>query len=188
MKNLRLTLAGCLLMSAAIFSCKKDNDEPATCNGGPSVMAATTNTSCGSKDGGLQATGSGGKQPYQYSIDGTNFQPANSFANLAAGEYTITIKDAAGCTGTTSATVGTNAGNISYEATVKNIIATNCAISGCHVEGTGRPNFTDFEVIKDKAALIKIRTGNKSMPIGRSLTDEQIAQIACWVDAGAPRN
>ncbi len=190
MKKLRLTLAGCLLMSAIIFSCEENTNEPATdCNtSGPSVTAIATEASCGGKDGSLEASGTGGKQPYQYSINGTSFQPATAFANLAAGEYTITIKDAAGCTSTATASIGTQSGGISYEATVKNIIATNCAISGCHVAGTGRPDFTDFNVIKARASAIKTRTGNKTMPIGRTLTDEQIAQIACWVDAGAPSN
>ena len=53
--------------------------------------------------GSIQAINvSGGTPPYQYSIDGTNFQSSNIFTGLSSGSYTITIKDANGCTFTTN--------------------------------------------------------------------------------------
>ncbi len=39
----------------------------------------------------------GGNGPYQYSIDGENFDPSNVFFGLEAGEYTITIQDQEEC-------------------------------------------------------------------------------------------
>lgn len=50
-----------------------------------------------------QATGTvlvsaaAGTAPYQYSIDGTNFQGSGAFQGLGAGTYTITAQDANGC-------------------------------------------------------------------------------------------
>jgi gliding motility-associated-like protein len=44
----------------------------------------------------------GGNAPYLYSINGTNFQTSNTFANLTAGTYTITIKDDNDCTNITN--------------------------------------------------------------------------------------
>jgi len=38
----------------------------------------------------------GGTAPYRYSLDGTNFQNDNTFVNLPAGFYTITIMDSSG--------------------------------------------------------------------------------------------
>ena len=38
-----------------------------------------------------------------YSVDGTTFQAGTAFSNLAPGTYTVTVKNAAGCTSTTSA-------------------------------------------------------------------------------------
>jgi PKD repeat protein len=44
------------------------------------------------------ATGSGGVEPYQYSIDGTNFSTTNQFTGLEAGnDYTIYLRDANNC-------------------------------------------------------------------------------------------
>ncbi len=50
----------------------------------------------------INVTANGGTSPYQYSIDGTNFQSASSFSNLANGDYTITVRDANSCTATTT--------------------------------------------------------------------------------------
>lgn len=190
MKNLTLTLAGAALICLLYSSCEKENNEPIDCTtGGPSVTAVTTNASCGNNNGSLQVTGTGGKAPYQYSINGTTFQTSDNFASLEEGNYTITVKDANNCTNTATAAIGVNQGSVGYEATVKNIIATNCAIGTCHVSGGQAPgNFSQLSVVQSKAAQIKTRTGNKSMPVGRTLTDEQIQQIACWVDSGAPAN
>jgi mono/diheme cytochrome c family protein len=189
MKNLTPTLAGLICLCLLSISCEKENTQPVDCtSGGPTLTAATTNASCGNNDGSMQITATGGKQPYQYSMDGNTFGTSASFASLAAGNYTITVKDANNCTSTASASIAVNQGSISYDAAIKNIIATNCAVSGCHVAGTGRANFTNLSTIQATAAQIKTRTGNRSMPVGRTLTDEQIQQIACWVDSGAPNN
>ncbi|MCW5916900.1 MAG: T9SS type A sorting domain-containing protein, partial [Ferruginibacter sp.] len=50
---------------------------------------------------------SGGTAPYTYSLDGLNFQPSNTFTNLAVGSYTGTVKDSKGCTGTLNVTLVT---------------------------------------------------------------------------------
>ena len=48
---------------------------------------------------------SGGTAPYQYSIDGVNFSGTTSFTGLAAGTYTITVRDANMCTTTSVETI-----------------------------------------------------------------------------------
>ncbi|WP_026837757.1 LamG-like jellyroll fold domain-containing protein [Gillisia sp. JM1] len=61
--------------------------------------ASKTNVSCFSGNDGVITAGSvsGGNNVYEYSIDGTNFQSSNIFSNLAAGNYTITVKDGNNC-------------------------------------------------------------------------------------------
>jgi gliding motility-associated-like protein len=71
----------------------------------PTVTTIINNETCGKKNGSITATGANGTAPYQFSIDGINFQTAKLFANLSAGNYTITIKDAAGVTNTTKAKI-----------------------------------------------------------------------------------
>src|SRR5436853_6459810 len=69
------------------------------------ASALATNPSCSSGTGSITVTASGGTGTLSYSKDGTNFQSSNVFSGLAAGSYTITVKDANGCTTTTAATV-----------------------------------------------------------------------------------
>ncbi len=54
--------------------------------------------------GGITVTSvSGGNPPYEYSIDGVNFQTSNVFTGLTQGTYTITIRDTNICTAVTNA-------------------------------------------------------------------------------------
>ncbi|HEV3324446.1 MAG TPA: gliding motility-associated C-terminal domain-containing protein [Puia sp.] len=72
----------------------------------PIVTVITSNDICGSGKGSITADGSNGTAPYQYSIDGVNYQSAPLFPNLPAGNYTVYIKDARGQTNSTGAVVG----------------------------------------------------------------------------------
>src|SRR5690606_2260824 len=69
------------------------------------TSAAMDITCNGSADGQIEVTVTGGTAGYEYSLDGTTFQGSNLFENLTAGTYTITVRDANGCTATTTATV-----------------------------------------------------------------------------------
>lgn len=62
------------------------------------VATLTTPYTC-SSNGTITVSGvSGGIAPYTYSIDGITFQTSQTFSNLTHGSYTVTIKDASGCT------------------------------------------------------------------------------------------
>src|SRR5205807_575342 len=69
------------------------------------ASAAATNPACSTGTGSITVTALGGTSQYMYSKDGTNFQTSNVFSGLAGGSYTITVKDANGCTTTTGTTV-----------------------------------------------------------------------------------
>ncbi|MBL7775064.1 MAG: proprotein convertase P-domain-containing protein, partial [Saprospiraceae bacterium] len=56
-------------------------------------------------DDDITASASGGTPPYEYSLDGQVFQPETLFENLPNGDYTVTVRDAKGCTATALATV-----------------------------------------------------------------------------------
>lgn len=80
---------------------------------------------------------------------------------------------------------------VTFQDNIANIINNNCAISGCHVSGTGLPDYTQNSVIEDKASLIKARTSAGTMPpasSGLTLSQSQIDDIACWVDNGGKVN
>ena len=170
------------------ISCSNPASAP-DCEAPVISIIATTGTLCGSSDGSITATASGGQGKLTFSIAGFSFQESGNFTNLPSGIYAVTVKDESGCTASKSATVSTG---ISFATFIKPIIDSNCAVVGCHVAGTtGLPNFTIFSEIQLRASGIKTRTGSRVMPppgSGRSLTDQQIQRIGCWVNDGAINN
>src|SRR5207247_7357061 len=60
-----------------------------------SSISSQTNVACfGGSTGSVTVSASGGTAPYTYSKDGVNFGASGTFGSLAAGSYTITVKDA----------------------------------------------------------------------------------------------
>jgi hypothetical protein len=85
----------------------------------PAVTATSTPAACNNVNGTITATGNGGIAPLLYSINGVTFQPGNIFTGVASGTYTITVKDATGCTNSTTVTVGsTNGPSVTATSTV----------------------------------------------------------------------
>ncbi len=95
----------------------------------PTLLVATSVklyniTTCNGSilNGSLQATGSGGVPPYEYSIDGgATYQTEDTFLVSVEKNYDITVKDANGCTTVTSVAVGFDQ-EIEYEITKEDII------------------------------------------------------------------
>ncbi len=170
--------AGCTTSGSVTVS-----DEPSTLE----VTSVATASACGQTAGSIAVEATGGAAPYRYRLDSADFSTSARFEQLAPGAYSVTAQDADGCTTTTDVRV---LSGVRFTDTIEPIITTNCAITGCHADGRV-PNFTTKEDIFSYAAKIKERTGERSMPppgSGRDLTDAQIAQLACWVDDGAPDN
>ena len=171
--------AGCTATTAVTVT-----DEEATLM----ATAVVQPSACNESDGSIALDVSGGTAPYAFSIDSTNFTDDATLQNLFPGEYTVTIRDAEGCATNISARIPSG---ISFEESIQDIITTNCAVTGCHAAGGRNPNLEIKDNILANATRIRDRTTEKSMPpasSGRSLTDEQIAQINCWVGDGAADN
>jgi gliding motility-associated-like protein len=56
----------------------------------------------------ITVTPTSGTGPYEFSLDGINFQLSDSFVSLPPGNYNISIRNSIGCTGSNSATLNTN--------------------------------------------------------------------------------
>lgn len=151
---------------------------------GINIESASTVAGCDTNEGSITLTASGGVEPYQFKLDNGAFGDSNSFPGLTDGTYSVTAQDAEGCAITQQVEVESG---ISYAQAIAPIIEANCAVSGCHA-GAQAPDFRQFNNIQENAGLIKTKTGDGSMPQDGTLTEEQIASIACWVDDGAKDN
>lgn len=106
----------CILALVVLdLSCSSNDDpKPADCSTLLLEVPAANlipPSACASADGSIKAQASGGVEPYQYSVDGgTVFQASAEFKNLAAGTYSITVKDANNCSTTLENVTLTNPG------------------------------------------------------------------------------
>lgn len=81
-----------------------------------------------------------------------------------------------------------------YDTEIAPIIATNCAIGGCHVSGTGTPGiFPDYDGLlpylnSDENGFKDWVINRKGMPLGFSLSDEDFELVRCWVEGGYLEN
>jgi PKD repeat protein len=92
---------------------------------GPTAQAASVvNSTCGASNGVINlGTTTGGTGPYTFSVNGSAFTTTTTYSGLAAGSYTVIVKDAGGCMYTTTVTVGNNAGPTAIVTTTGN---SNC--------------------------------------------------------------
>ena len=78
--------------------------EPATIVAGS--ISSQTNVLCkGLSTGSVTVTGADGTPTYMYSLNGGTYQSSGTFSSLSAGSYTVTVKDANGCTVDVSVTI-----------------------------------------------------------------------------------
>ncbi len=156
------------MLFATIYftACKKSTvaDPPvATCASKTIVITATTTATASptAANGSITASASG-STGFTFSKDGTTFQASGTFSNLAAGNYTITAKDDAGClsskafvvtatscptitvTGTTTATSSPTANNGVINATATGSTGFTYSKDGTLFQATGA--FTGLNV------------------------------------------
>ena len=79
--------------------------------------SVTQQIDCTNGQATIEATiAAGGTAPFEYSLDGSTFQPSSTFTGLGPGNYTITVRDSSGCTTTVDQTVnaGSNPSDLTF--------------------------------------------------------------------------
>src|SRR5258706_14125713 len=109
-------------------SCVYDNinEIPNQCAGTNLVLTVTVvnASTCGGSDGSLTISAAGGVKNYNFSINDEPYQPDSVYHNLAAGNYTISVKDGKGCTSSQIASINNNQTSLK-------ISTSSTANSGC---------------------------------------------------------
>ncbi|MCB0522250.1 MAG: DNRLRE domain-containing protein [Saprospiraceae bacterium] len=98
------TSAGCTATASVVVAIKTP----------PSLATAATNAACGSSNGAINLTVSGGTSPFSYLW--SNSSATEDISGVAAGSYLVTVTDNNGCSATTTSSVG-NTGGPSVSAT-----------------------------------------------------------------------
>ncbi len=170
----------------ADLGCTTEIDVQVLNENGVNATAATTESDCNTPAGTIQLTATDGAEPYEYKLGNGTFQSSSSFSDLSPGAYSVTVKDANGCEVELEAEIGST---VTF-ASIRTLVQTNCAVSGCH-NGSISPDFRNDANIVGRSSRIQSRTSARTMPpasSGRTLSNEEIANIVCWVNDGAPGN
>ncbi|WP_191906990.1 T9SS type A sorting domain-containing protein [Adhaeribacter soli] len=129
--------------------------------GQPAAIAGSTvvtNVSCfGGSNGSINLTPSGGSGPYTFNWGGG--VTTEDRTGLLAGNYSVTITDANGCTGTVTATVGQPASPVSGTTVITNVACNGGntgAINLTPTGGTGSYTFlwNDGRTTEDRTGLV----------------------------------
>ncbi len=147
--------------------------------------ASTTTGGCGSEEGSIEITATGGAGDYTYRLGTGNFITSSTFENISGGSYNVSVKDAEGCIH--SGTVKVQSG-VSFSTSVKPIIDNNCSVATCHGEDPTIPVFSTWSDISGNAQRVRSQVSAGTMPPDDELSQNQIDLILCWIDDGAVNN
>ncbi len=142
---------------------------------GPTAIATTiVNASCGASNGSITLGAvTGGVAPYTYSVDGSTFTSTTSYPGFAAGTYAVEVRDANGCTFSTTASVSSTTGPTAIATTVVNATCgasngsiTLGAVSGgvapytYSVDGSGFTSTTTYPGFAAGTYAVEVRDAN----------------------------
>ena len=179
-----------MLNLALLAGCSKSDDSgaaPNPCTGINITASATAGNTSACLNTGSITVAASGSTGLTYSIDGRSFQASNIFTNIAKGTYTVTVKNADGCTKTVTDIVvgesGTTPGTRFTD--VKQLLQLKCV--SCHAPGGQQPvpNFTiDCNIVTSGARIRERAVVLGTMPPGGSLTQAEKDIISTWITAG----
>lgn len=110
------------------------------------TSVSSTNSSCGSSNGGLLVSASGGTGALQYQINSGPFQSGGQFNNLPSGFYTINVKDANGCMVTNYGAVNDQGGPTLLVVSTTNVSCNGGSNGTIVLNGTGGSGTLQYSI------------------------------------------
>ena len=110
----------------------------------PTVLTLTTTQTsggCNGNTGSITATGAGGVSPYTFALNAGTYSATNTFTGLAAGTYTVRVKDANNCTAQVSVTISSS--SLLAITTMQTNVLCNGASTGS-ITGSGTGGTTPY--------------------------------------------
>lgn len=105
-----------------------------------------TFSSCGSSNGALLVTASGGTGALQYQLDNNGYQSTGQFNSLAAGFYQITVQDANGCTASEVGVISDQGGPVLTIVSQTNASCNNSMDGTIILQGTGGSGVLQYSI------------------------------------------
>ena len=119
--------------------CTNSTSTTVTVQSSPAEPNATVanNTNCSNPNGSITVTSPTGSN-YTYSINGTDFQTGTTFTGLNAGNYTLTVKNNAGCTNSKEYTITSVGSTVTAQAQAQNpCVGGNLTLNGSSNASSG---------------------------------------------------
>ena len=110
---------------------------------------------------------------------------------MASTFFLFTILLLASCKKDPIAIGNVDCNSITYANTIAPLLTSSCNTSGCHNAGSNKGDLTTHAKVSiyvNNGTFKKEVLTNQSMPTYGSLTSEQLGQVQCWLDSGAPNN
>ncbi len=176
-----------IFSTIVFFSCGgTDDPEPDTtpdpvdtpCSNPPTLSITSENTGCAANTGKLVVTATGGTGTLTYQLGSGNFQSNRTFENLAAGEYTITVKDTENCTTNQKATVqNADAPTISVTSVNAGCDSSDGSITVVASGGSGNYQYSiDGGAFQNEANFSNLGAGSYAISVKDSENCEATAQ------------
>ncbi len=179
----------CCLLGAALSACSKSDSPPPSSDpcAGKTIVINTTPLPTGAcvNNGSISVTATG-SSGFSYKLNATGtYQAGGSFGNLAAGDYTLFARDAAGCEKSTAVNVPASAAAGPMFTAVRNLVAARCQSCHNNTIANGGMNFQVECNIVSNRARIKVRAVDEgTMPQAGPLPQAEKDIIATWISAG----
>jgi hypothetical protein len=186
-KNLFLTLLSvCFVLS----SCEKNDDDGSIDDDGPTVDCASKNIVVNTtvknanpcqNNGEVLITASG-SSGFTFQINGGNFTSNSEVKDLAAGSYSLVVKDTDGCTKNATFTIAESGTAGPLFTNVKALVSLKCAIPYCHASNGSVPNVfsTDCKIV-ERGFMMKTKAVDGGMG---NLTENEKKVISDWINGG----
>ncbi len=150
-------------------------------------VTATTNTpqtTCGNPNGVLELSASGGALPYTFSTN-TGSNSTGSFTGLAAGNYSITVTDENGCSGSASFTVADNTPTITAIAISGNASSSTTADGSATVTPGGGTTYTYFwSNLATTSGIINVLPGTYTVTVTDASGCSATASVVVGFNSG----
>jgi len=177
-----------IVSGVVLYACKDKTTDPAPstdkCASKTLTLTATITPATKCLSNGKLVMRAKGSTGFTFQLNSGSFKSDSTFSNLVAGNYTMTAKDADGCTKTASFTVAETGTKGSLYTFVASIIGAKCNNTFCHATGQdGAPKTalnTDCNIVARKE-LIKTKCVDGTMG---NLDAGEKQKILDWYLAG----